>query len=74
MAVRHKVREIAESKGFSRTKLSRRAEINYKTVNELWNDEYRVIDTRVLDRIAKALKVPIGDLIVQEPDKEEEEE
>jgi DNA-binding Xre family transcriptional regulator len=72
MAVRHRIREVAESKGFSRTKLSRRAEINYKTVNELWNDEYRVIDTRVLDRIAKALKVPIGDLIVQEPDKEEE--
>jgi DNA-binding Xre family transcriptional regulator len=68
MAVRHKVREIAESKGFSRTKLSRRAEINYKTVNELWNDPYRVIDTRILDRIAVALKVPIADLLVQEPD------
>jgi DNA-binding Xre family transcriptional regulator len=71
MAVRHRIREVAESKGFSRTKLSRRAEINYKTVNELWTNPYRVIDTRILDRIAKALKVPIGDLLVQEPDKEE---
>jgi DNA-binding Xre family transcriptional regulator len=73
MAVRHRIREVAESKGFSRTKLSRRAEINYKTVNELWSNPYRVIDTRVLDRIARALHVPIGDLLVQEPDKEEEE-
>jgi DNA-binding Xre family transcriptional regulator len=72
MAVRHKIREVSEAKGFSRTKLSRRAEINYKTVNELWNDPYRVIDTRILDRIARALKVPIGDLLVQEPDKDEE--
>ena len=72
MAVRRKIREVSEAKGFSRTKLSRRAEINYKTVNELWNDPYRVIDTRILDRIAKALKVPIGDLLVQEPDKDEE--
>jgi len=71
MAVRHKVREIAESKGFSRTKLSRRAEINYKTVNELWNDPYRAIDTRILDRIAVALKVPIADLLVQEPDEKD---
>ncbi len=72
MALRHRIREVAEAKGFTRTKLSRRADINYRTVDAVWNDPYHIMTTDTLYRIAKALKVPIGDLLVQEPDKDEE--
>ena len=72
MALRHRIREVAEAKGFTRTKLSRRADINYRTVDAVWNDPYHIMTRDTLYRIAKALKVPIGDLLVQEPDKDEE--
>ncbi len=72
MALRHRIREVAEAKGFTRTKLSRRADINYRTVDAVWNDPYHIMTTDTLYRIAKALKVPISDLLVQEPDKDEE--
>jgi len=73
MALRHRIREVAESKGISRTKLSQRSETHYRTINELWNDPHKPINTQVLERIAKALQVPAKDLLVEEPDKEDKE-
>jgi DNA-binding Xre family transcriptional regulator len=66
MALRHTIRETAEQRGFSRTKLSRRAEVNYKTINELWRDPYRVVNTEILYRIAQALGVRVADLLEEE--------
>lgn len=66
MALRHTIREAAEQRGFSRTKLSRRAEVNYKTINELWRDPYRVVNTEILYRIAQALGVRVADLLEEE--------
>jgi DNA-binding Xre family transcriptional regulator len=70
MALRHNIRETAEQKGFSRTKLSRRAEVNYKTINELWRDPYRVVNTEILYRIAQALGVRVADLLEEEGDEQ----
>ncbi len=40
---RLKVRQIAESKGISRTKLSHLTEMQYETINGIWHDTQRDI-------------------------------
>jgi len=66
--VRLRVREIAEQKGISRTKLSRLSDTNYKTIDAIWKDPYREIGSITLGRIAKVLGVRTGDLIEDLPD------
>ena len=67
--VRIRVREIAEQKGISRTKLSRLSDTNYKTVDLIWKDPYREIGTVTLERLAKALGVKVVDLIEEVDEK-----
>ena len=61
--LRLRIREVAEAKGMTRTRLSRLADMNYKTINLLWNDPYREVTTTTLNRIAEALQVPTTDLL-----------
>lgn len=68
--IRLKIREVAQAKQISRTRLSRLADTNYKTINALWNDPYREVTTTTLDKIAKALGVPVTDLLEQVSDEE----
>jgi DNA-binding Xre family transcriptional regulator len=68
--IRLKIREVAQVKKMSRTRLSRLADTNYKTINVLWNDPYHEVTTTTLDKIAKALGVPVTDLLEQVPDEE----
>ena len=70
--IRLKIREVAQAKKMSRTRLSRLADTNYKTINALWNDPYREVTTTTLDKIAKALAVPVTDLLEQVPDEGKE--
>jgi DNA-binding Xre family transcriptional regulator len=69
MALRHRIKEVAESRGITKTMISRRAEIHYRTVNELWNDPYRPVKTDILYRIAQVLGVSVHDLLDEVPDK-----
>lgn len=69
MAVRLKVREIAEQKGFNISTLSRKADVGLSTVRRLWHDPLRHVDFYVLERIAKALEVPVTALIEDVPEK-----
>ncbi len=66
--IRLRVKEIAESKGISRTMLSRRAEVNYDTINGIWRNPQREVSLKVLLRIAKALEVPVTSLYEEVPD------
>ncbi len=68
MALRLRVREVAESKGFNISTLSRRADVGLNTIRRLWHNPYRSVDFYVLERIAKALEVPATDLIEDVPD------
>lgn len=69
--IRLKIREVAQAKGISRTRLSRLADTNYKTINALWNDPYREVTTTTLDKIAKALGVSVIELLETVPDENE---
>lgn len=68
MAVRFKVREIAEQKGFNISTLSRKADVGLSTVRRLWHDPNRNVDFYVLERLAKALEVPVTALMEDIPD------
>ena len=68
MAVRLKVREIAEQKGYNISTLSRKSDVGLSTVRRLWRDPYRHVDFYVLERLAKALSVPVTELIEDVPD------
>lgn len=66
--IRLKVREIAETKGITRTKLSRLSDTNYKTIDMIWKNPFREVGTQTLERLARALGVRVIDLIEELPD------
>ncbi len=63
---RTKIREIAESKNLNASSLSRRADLAYGTVWQIWNDPTRDVSLRTLEKIAAALGVSVADLIEDE--------
>lgn len=66
--MRLRVKELAEERGVSLSKLSRIADVSYKTVQAMWRDPYHGFNTKTLERIAKALQVPLSDLFEEVPD------
>ncbi len=56
------IRQIAEKRGMTRTRLSRLADVNYRTIQDLWADEIKDAQVSTLVKIARVLKVPITDL------------
>lgn len=68
--MRLRVRELAEARGIGLSKLSRIADVNYKTVQTIWRDPYHGVNTKTLERIAKALSVPVSELFEDVPDEE----
>jgi transcriptional regulator with XRE-family HTH domain len=66
--VRLRVKEIAEKKGMSMGKLSRVADVSYKTVKRIYDDPRYSPTLFTLGRLAKALGVPTTDLIEDVPD------
>ncbi len=68
MTVRLKVREIAEQKGYNISTLSRKSDVGLSTVRRLWHDPFRHVDFDVLERIARALEVPVTALIEDVPE------
>jgi transcriptional regulator with XRE-family HTH domain len=67
--IRIRIKEIAEEKDLSMAKIARRADVDFKTVQRLFHDPYRDISISTLEKIAKALEVPVINLIEELPDK-----
>lgn len=63
-----RVKEVAESKGYSILRLSRESGIGYKTVLQYWHNRLKRIDTDVLQKLARTLHVSVKDLIEDEPE------
>jgi DNA-binding Xre family transcriptional regulator len=68
--VKLRIREIAEEKKISMSKLSRTADVNYKTVQNIWRDPYQGVNTKTLERIVRALGVATSALLEDVPDEE----
>ncbi len=63
MMARINIRQPAEAQGLDIAKLSRKSNISYKTVWELWNNPDRDVSLRTLEKLAGALGVPVQQLI-----------
>ncbi len=66
--IRLRVREIAEAKAITMTKLFRISDISYNTIRNVFNHPERPVSTDTLEKFSKALNVPVSDLIEQLPD------
>jgi DNA-binding Xre family transcriptional regulator len=66
--IRLRVKEIAREKGISMGKLQRDADLAYNTVRRIFKDPYYITTTETLGKLAKALSVPISDLLEEVPD------
>ena len=60
-----RIKEIRQVKGWTQTELARRAGIRRATVNRIENARVKAIDLEVLEKLAKALDVDPGYLIVK---------
>jgi len=55
-----------------RSRLQRHtSDVSFKTVKRIFRNPYTGITVDTLNRLAKTLKVPITDLMVEEPDEDE---
>ena len=68
MKTRLRIKEIAEEKVMSMTKLSHRSEVAYNTVRKLFRDPYAEVTVTTLRRIADVLGVSVKDLLEDVPD------
>jgi transcriptional regulator with XRE-family HTH domain len=64
-----KVRQIAESKGFNQSTLSRAADVPINTIRRIWRNPYYEVRLSTLNKIAATLGVPATDLFEEVPDK-----
>ncbi len=62
-----KVKEIAESKGYNMSSLSRATNISFNTIKRLWQKPYEGVNVQTLSKIALVLGVTIGDLVEEVP-------
>ncbi len=61
--IRLRVKDIAEEKKISMTRLARIADVDYKTVRRIFRDPESEIGLITLDKLAWALQVEPADLI-----------
>ena len=66
-----RIKELAVAKGWNIQQLSWNARLSYSTAHALWNDKSKHLDRMMLDRIALALGVNVGDLFGGSPVPEE---
>ncbi|MGH2497363.1 MAG: helix-turn-helix domain-containing protein [Ktedonobacteraceae bacterium] len=68
MRTRLRVKEVANIKGISLTKLSQRSEVAYNTVRRIWRDPYTDVTLSTLRRLADVLGVNVSELLETIPD------
>ncbi len=67
--IRLRVKEVAKEKGISQGKLSRLANIDENTLKRIFRNPTGIVSTDTLNKLAKALDVPVTALIEDVPDK-----
>ena len=66
--LRLRVKEVAESKGYNMSSLSRATDISFTTIKRLWTKPYGGANINTLSKIAKTLNVSLSDLTEELPD------
>ena len=66
---RLRIKELAEHRGITQSKLMRMADLNMKTVQGLYREPYRInVAYLTLEKVAKALDVSIDELFEEVED------
>jgi DNA-binding Xre family transcriptional regulator len=65
---RLKIKEVAESKGYNISTLSREANVPFNTIRRAWKNPHYEIKLATLSRIARTLGVTTADLIEDLPE------
>jgi DNA-binding Xre family transcriptional regulator len=65
--IKLKVQEVAKKKQISMSRLSREANMAYKTVQVIWRDPYHEVTTTTLNKLAKAMGVHPCELFEYDP-------
>lgn len=60
--LRLRVKEVALSKGYNMSSLSRATDISFNTIKRLWTKPYSGVNVNTLNKIAKVLGVALSDL------------
>lgn len=68
MAMKLRVQEVAERKGFTMGRLRREAHIAHNTLRTMYKNPYRRVNTATLDKIAVALGVDVSELVESVPE------
>ena len=66
--VRLRVKEVAESKGYNMSTLSRAADVPFISIKRVWRNPYYEIKLATLGKIARALGVSTSELIEDVPE------
>ncbi len=61
--IRIKLREVAKEQGISQAKLSRKADVDLRTIQRIYKDPYTNIGLHTLDKLSTALEVDASLLI-----------
>jgi DNA-binding Xre family transcriptional regulator len=65
--VRLKVKEVAISKGYNMSSLSRASDVSFGTIKRMWRNPYSGATVDTLAKIARVLQVSLADLVEDEP-------
>lgn len=60
--VRNRVKDIAETKGYTMTRLARETGVSFNTIKRLWKNPAVGANIDTLTRIARVLGVTVNDL------------
>lgn len=66
LLVRLRLKEVLEEKNISQSKLSRMADVSLNTIQEMIHNPYHDVRINTLDKIARALDIPVTDLYERE--------
>ncbi len=66
--IRIRLKEVLQEKNISMSKLSRMSDVSFSTVSRIINDKSYSPTINPLERIAKALNVPLSELYEETPD------
>ena len=61
--LRLRVKEIAQQQGLGQGKLARMADLDIKTLARIYKNPYAEVSSVTLEKLARALSVPIADLL-----------
>jgi DNA-binding Xre family transcriptional regulator len=72
MAVRFKVKEVAQARGFSQYRLQKESKIDMRVLRGLYRNAVPSATVDTLDRIARVLGVDVSELLESIPDDAQE--